>query len=162
MSMVQPTNDDADGMGRPLQGLLLRGWMSGKTLVQRGRDLLAPSARCPELVADVTRSFAETSHQIYNNKEPSTVPRRVFCGACCPHDRNPRGSSVCRPDGEAETTCRLVALCGALWRTAGAIRFCCRSKKKPSTTLAHSCRYHIGPYLPSCGSEPCSSEKKAA
>ena len=41
---LQPTNDDADGMRRPLPDLCLRGLVSGSFLAQLGRDLLVPSA----------------------------------------------------------------------------------------------------------------------
>ena len=67
------------------------------------------------------------------------------------------GSSECRPDGEAEATSRVVALCGAKQGPQGFVA----DPKKPATFPEQRCRVHVRQDLSSCESEPWSAKKKA-
>ena len=104
----------------------MRGVVSDDILVRRGRHDRHPlHDTCSSgLVTDV--NLPETSHQKYTKREPQDpVDGFLASKSFAPSiflwsllngtalGTTTRGSSVCRPDGEAEARGRFVALCSA-------------------------------------------------
>ena len=110
------------------------------------------------LVADVTLFRQNKSPKIHQQRttNPVDCAPSIFLRSVLPSRPQPAALSV--PAGWQNRSHK--PLCGALWHKAGTTAFV-EDPHKPSATLAHSCRYHVGPCLPSCGSELCSSETKS-
>ena len=130
------------------------GLVSNNALVRRRQGCPAPSARCSELVADVTLFRRNKSPKIYQ-QIPSTVPRQVLCDSCCPHDHNLRLFSV--PTRWRSRSHK--PLCGALRRKAGATMLR-GSTQNPGNFSGAWLLVSRPPKSSQLWLWPCSSEKK--
>ena len=95
--------------------------------------------RCSELQdATLFRREVADSHQKYTTKNRRLCPVE-FSAVRAALVTTTRGSSECRPEEEAKSTSRAVALCGAKQEPQDFVA----DPQKPATTRAHSCGYQI-------------------